>query len=178
MLLEIINKVLATGAIISQIFIVLALIYILLPYKQQKISEFFSGNGIKLAFVCACLATAGSLFYSNYAGFEPCPLCWFQRIFMYPQVILLGLALFKKDKNIIDYSLALSIIGVVISIYHNYIVINGLHSTVCTISEPCTINYVLEFGYITIPAMALTAFLLIILLLMSQKTWQKKISVN
>ena len=171
-LLYFVNNLLALSVIASQIFIVLAIIYIVLPYKKNRLSDFFSKNGIKFAFIVALIATVGSLFYSNYAGFEPCVLCWFQRIFMYPEVILLGLALIKKDDKIIDYSLTLSVAGFVISIYHNYIVFKGLHSVVCTISEPCTINYVLEYGYITIPMMALTAFLLIILSLTFRR-WTK-----
>jgi disulfide bond formation protein DsbB len=169
MLLDVVDETLAIGTIASQIFIVLAIIYIFSPFKKNKVSDFFSRNGIKFAFIVALTATAGSLFYSGYAGFIPCSLCWFQRIFMYPEVIILGLAWFKKDKNIIDYSLVLSAIGLIISIYHNYIVFSGLHSTICTISEPCSINYVLEFGYITIPMMAMTAFLLMILLLIFKK---------
>jgi len=167
-LLYFVNRALAMGTIISQIFIVLAVIFVLLN-KKNKISDFFSKNAIKFTFVVALVATLGSLFYSNYAGFDPCSLCWFQRIFMYPEVILLGLAIIKKDEKIIDYSLALSLIGLVISIYHNNIIIKGLHSTFCTISEPCTINYVLEYGYITIPMMALTAFSLISVLLIFKK---------
>jgi len=174
MILDVVNKVLAIGTIGSQIFIVLAIIYIILPYKNKNISNFFAKNGILFVFFVALASVSGSLFYSNYIGYPPCPLCWFQRIFIYPEVILLGLALLKKnDKNIIDYSLTLSVIGLLISVYQNYIVFNGLHSTVCTISEPCTINYVLEYGYITIPMMALTSFVLTILLLTIAKYGNK-----
>ena len=173
-LLGIVNKILALGTIGSQIFIVLAIAYAFLPYKKSYISDFFVKNGTKLAFVVALVATSGSLFYSNYAGFLPCSLCWFQRIFMYPEVVLLGLALMKKEDKIINYNLTLSIIGLVISAYHNFIIYKGMHSTVCTISEPCTINYILEFGYITIPMMALTAFALISLLLII-KSYGKRI---
>lgn len=175
MLLETVNKILALGTICSQIFIVLAIIYVLIPHKKISISDFFARNGIKFAFIVALISTAGSLFYSNYAGFDPCTLCWYQRIFMYPEVVILGLALFKKDDKIIDYSLALSIIGLAISGYHNYIYFKGIHSTVCSISEPCTIAYVLEFGYITIPMMAFTAFLLVIFFLLFRK-WSKNLT--
>ena len=125
-LLNIINKILASGTIGSQIFILLVIIYALLPYKNNKVSDFFSKNGIMFAFIIALVAQVGSLFYSNYAGFSPCSLCWFQRIFMYPEVILLGMALFKKEDYIVDYSLALSIVGWIVSAYHNYIYFTGL----------------------------------------------------
>ena len=117
------------------------------------------------SFIISLVATCGSLFYSSVAGFIPCELCWFQRIFMYPEVILLGLALLKKDEGIIDYSLALVSVGLSFSIYHNYIYFSGLRSTVCTTAESCTTAYVFEYGYITLPMMALTTFALISLFL-------------
>ena len=172
-LVNIVDKILALGVIASQIFIVLAIVYILLPFKNKYVSGFFSKNGLALSFIVALVATSGSLFYSTCAGFVPCPLCWFQRIFMYPEVILLGMALYKRDEKIIDYSLALALIGFAISAYHNYIVVQGLNSVVCTSAESCTTPYVLEFGYITIPMMALTAFILINLLLVFKKYSKK-----
>ena len=173
-LLDAVNTILALATIVSQVFIVLAIIYLFLPNKNKTVNNFFTKNSIALAFVVALVSTCGSLFYSNVAGFSPCPLCWFQRIFMYPEVVILGLGLLKKDERVIDYTLPLSIIGLVISLYHNYIVFNGLRSLVCTASEPCTTNFVLVYGYITIPMMALTAFalisLLLILFLISRRT--------
>lgn len=168
-LLDFVNTLLALGIIVCQGFILLAIVYVLLPYKRNSISNFFSKNGIKFAFVVTLMSVAGSLFYSEYAGFAPCNLCWFQRIFMYPQVILLGLALLKKEDKIIDYSLALSIIGLVISAYHNYIFLKSIDSTFCGISGSCIIKYVLEYGYVTIPVMSFTAFLLVSLFLLFKK---------
>ena len=176
MVLDFVNKILALGAIGSQIFIVLIIAYFLFYRKNHKINNFFVKNGVYFAFFVALVAMMGSLFYSNIAGFVPCPLCWFQRIFMYPEVIILGLAvLMKEDKHIINYTLALSVVGLIISVYNNYIVFSGLHSLVCSISEPCSINYVLEFGYITIPMMALTAFALINTFLIIKKFYGKTI---
>jgi disulfide bond formation protein DsbB len=117
----------------------------------------------------ALLATLGSLFFSEITGFEPCKLCWFQRIFMYPQVVLLGLAWFKKDRKIVDYSLALAMIGAATSIYHNYIYYAAQKAAFCGSASSCAAPYVLEFGYITIPIMALTGFFSLILILSIQK---------
>ena len=174
-LVKIVNIILALGVIASQIFIVLAVFYIIFSFgKKSVISDFFAKNSIKFAFVVALIATLGSLFYSNYAGFVPCVLCWFQRIFMYPEAIILGLSLLKKDRKIVSYALLLSLVGLVISIYHNYIYFNGLHTTVCTTAESCITPYVTEFGYITIPMMALTAFALISLLLIFTAFYEKQ----
>ena len=168
-LLELVNILLASGTVLSQVFIVLALIYTFSPLRKEIFANYFSKNGIALAFGVALVATCGSLFYSTYAGFVPCPLCWFQRIFMYPEVIILGLALIKSDNKVTDYVLSLSVIGWIISVYHNIIYFSSLRSVVCTSAESCTTPYLTEFGYVTIPVMALTAFSLVILILIFQK---------
>ena len=164
-IIEIVNNVLALGIIASQVFIVLTIIYASFPFRENKISTLFSKHAILLAFITSLLASIGSLFYSNYAGFVPCSLCWIQRIIMYIEVILLGIYLIKHKKYIISSALTLSLIGMIISIYHNYIYFSGLRSTVCTTAESCTTAYVFEYGYITLPMMALTTFALISLFL-------------
>lgn len=174
-MLNIVNKILAFLTIASQVFIVFGIIHILFFRKNFKKgpASFFYGNGMKLAFVVALVATLGSLFYSEVAGFEPCKLCWFQRIFMYPPAVLLGLALIKKDYQLTIYPTVLALIGGAISLYHNYEYFGGVSLIPCPPfglgTTTCTRVLVLEFGYITIPMMALTAFILIILLLSAQR---------
>jgi disulfide bond formation protein DsbB len=176
MLIQNVNKILALLTIGSQIFIFLGLIQTLFfrKYHSQPVIRFFSRNGLFFAFIVALVATGGSLFYSEIAGFEPCKLCWFQRIFMYPLAVLLGLAWLKKDFKFTFYPTVLAVIGAGISIYHNYIYYGGISLFPC---EPfglgassCTKVLVMEFGYVTIPLMALTAFLLIILFLNAQRS--------
>lgn len=169
-MVNLVNEILAVGTIGSQIFIGLIILYFL--YFQRKyafVYNFLSAHGTKFALFIALMATSGSLFYSEYAGFTPCVLCWFQRIFMYPLVVILAISLIKKDLRIIDYVLSLASIGFMISIYHNYIYYKGISSVVCEINEPCAVQYVLGFNYITIPMMSLTAFSLIITFLLIQK---------
>jgi len=169
MTINFINELLAIGVIASQVFVVLiALYFLFFQRKYPVIKNFLSKNGMIFSFLVALFATLSSLFYSNVAGFAPCDLCWFQRVFMYSQVIILGLALIKKDTKIVDYALLLAFIGWIISIYHNYIYYQGLSSTVCRIGESCITPYVTEFGYITIPMMSFTAFFLIIIFLLYQ----------
>ncbi len=87
---------------------------------------------------------------------------------MYPQVILLGLGLRRQDKHIIDYALALAGIGMAIALYHTYIYYGGTTLFPCEtfgLGASCTRRYVWEFGYITIPLMSLTSFLLLIFFL-------------
>ena len=168
------NKILAILTIGSQIFILLGMIQLLFFRKNRSnpVIRFFARNGLIFALIIALVATAGSLFYSEIAGFEPCKLCWFQRIFMYPLVILLGLANIKKDVKFTFYPSALAMIGAVISLYHNTIYYGGISIFPCEpfgLGVSCTKVLVMEFGYVTIPLMALTAFLLILLFLNAQR---------
>lgn len=131
--------------------------------KKKYDLKFFRENSLFFAFLVSLIATAGSLFYSEIAGYTPCKLCWFQRIFMYPQTILFGLALFKKSKDIFYYAVPLSVIGGLIALNH-YFVQRMEYATSCGIEAvSCSVKYTFKFGYITIPMMALTAFCLIII---------------
>jgi len=119
------------------------------------------------AFVVAAIATGGSLFYSQIAGFIPCEFCWFQRLLMYPLSILTLLIAARGDNRAARYLLPLPIVGAGTSIWHmliEYGVIGESHS--CLVSAPggCGTNWIANdgFGYLTIPTLALTAFLLLI----------------
>lgn len=120
-----------------------------------------------MAWVVSFVAVAGSLFLSEVMRFEPCKLCWFQRIFMYPLVILLGMACYRSDKRLIPYLLPLSVIGGLISMYHYAEQkIPGLAKLLpCTVGIPCDQDYLDYFGVITIPLLALIAFILITIFL-------------
>jgi disulfide bond formation protein DsbB len=173
-----VNIILAILTVGAQLFILLGLIQLLFFRKANglPVIRFFSSNGLLFAFIVALVATGGSLFYSEIARFEPCKLCWFQRIFMYPLPILLGLALLKRDFKFTFYPSVLAVIGACISLYHNYIYYGGISVFPCEpfgLGVSCTRVLVMEFGYISIPLMALTAFLLIILLLNAQRSSNK-----
>ncbi len=116
-----------------------------------------------IAWVLSLTATAGSLFFSEIMKFIPCELCWFQRIFMYPLVVVLGMAVVKKDYRQSLYGFVLAVIGGCISLYH-YMVqkVPALHDlgNACGII-PCNTDYLNWFGFITIPFLALVAFILI-----------------
>ncbi|MGO4543081.1 disulfide oxidoreductase [Paenibacillus sp. 2TAB19] len=120
------------------------------------------------AWMVSLIATLGSLYFSEVKGYIPCELCWYQRIFMYPLSILLGIAAYKGDRTIKKYVLPLSIIGGIISIYHYSIQkIPGFHEIKpCTNGVPCNVDYIDWLGFITIPFLAGTAFILIIAFLL------------
>ena len=122
-----------------------------------------AGYELWLAFVVAAIATGGSLFFSEIAHFVPCELCWYQRICMYPLSITTLLAALANDYRIARYLLPLPIVGAGVSVYHLFVE-NGVvsQSSSCLISAPggCAVKWINEFGYMTIPTLALTAFAL------------------
>jgi disulfide bond formation protein DsbB len=126
------------------------------------------GYELWAGFLVASIATGGSLFLSDVAGFIPCELCWYQRICMYPLSIILLLAALANDHGVARYLLPLPIAGAAVASYH-LLVENRVvgQSSACLVSAPggCATKWVNEFGYVTIPTLALTAFLLLLGLL-------------
>src|SRR5699024_8376374 len=109
-----------------------------------------------LIWIQSLVAVFGSLFYSEVMGYVPCELCWIQRIFMYPLVIIYGVAAFKKEIKMGLSGFFLSAIGLCISVYHYLIqklpalqVVGGSCGNI-----PCNVQYVNYFGFITIPFLA------------------------
>lgn len=154
------------------LFILATLIFKELKKKHPLIHathRFFRDKGVILAFIVALTGTLSSLFYSEIARFAPCSLCTWQRIFLYPQVILLGAALWYKNKKLHVYTIILSVVGGILALYNTFIQFGGSSFIPCSsgVSVSCAKRYFLEFGYITIPTMALTSFLLILLLLIA-----------
>jgi disulfide bond formation protein DsbB len=120
-------------------------------------------NILFFAWAASVLAMFGSLYFSEIRKYEPCELCWYQRILMYPMVLLLGIAIVKKDYRISLYSLWLSGIGILISAYHYSLQkISFMADAAPACGRiPCTGQYINWLGFITIPFLALTAFAII-----------------
>lgn len=164
-----INKLLALGTIGAGIFLVFMMVLWVFSMKKSPLFVLVKTHALRLAFATALFSMVASLFYSEIAKYPPCELCWLQRFFMYPLVVLLGINLWKKELNLIPYSLGLSILGFLTAVYHNlmYYSTGGLSSLCQTLgsSVSCTKRYVFEFGFVTIPIMSLVAFALLILFL-------------
>jgi disulfide bond formation protein DsbB len=119
------------------------------------------------AWLVAATATLGSLYFSEVANFTPCNLCWYQRIAMYPLAVILLIAAVRRDRGIRVYAVPLAAIGAGISTYH-YLLERFPElesSTVCNPAIPCNFVWFEKLGFVTLPYMALSAFLLIIVLL-------------
>jgi disulfide bond formation protein DsbB len=141
--------------------VVLALIGSSGPLRQLRIALW--GYELWLAFCVTALSTGGSLFFSEIAGYVPCELCWYQRICMYPLAVVTLLAALANDYRVARYLLPLPLVGGGVSVYHLLVENSVVGQTqACLISAPggCATKWINEFGYVTIPTLALTGFAL------------------
>jgi disulfide bond formation protein DsbB len=122
---------------------------------------------LPLAAAVALTCTLGSLYLSEVAKFPPCILCWYQRIAMYPLVVILVVASLRRDRNVWWYVVPQAVIGLGISVYHY--LIERFPDTVsfsCSADVPCSTVWVWKFHFLSIPAMAGLGFALIITLVL------------
>jgi disulfide bond formation protein DsbB len=126
---------------------------------------------VYLAWIIALVATAGSLFFSEVMELPPCLLCWYQRIAMYPLVLVIACGIVMRDRRMRFYALPLCLGGLVISIYHNLLYYGLIPESItpCTTGISCTTRQIEWLGFITIPLLALAAFLGIALCLIFSK---------
>lgn len=144
--------------------LVVALVLVLLV-ARDRLRRWLWGYELWAAFVVAAIATGGSLFLSEVAGFIPCEMCWFQRICMYPLSILTLFVAGRGDNRAARYLLPLPIVGAGTSVYHTLIERGVIaEPKLCNAQGGCATNWLAGegFGYMTIPTLALTAFLLLI----------------
>jgi len=126
----------------------------------------FKGYLPHLIFLQSLMAMLGSLYFSEILNLPPCLLCWYQRIFMYPLVIISAVSIWKNDKNLPFFVLPLSLIGTVFAVYHNLLYYKMIPESLapCTLGISCTTIQIELFGFLTIPLMSLLSFLIIDLL--------------
>ncbi|MCL5784911.1 MAG: disulfide oxidoreductase [Patescibacteria group bacterium] len=121
-------------------------------------------NILYIALIQALAATLGSLYASEVLKYAPCVLCWYQRVMMYPLVLIITVGILKKDKNLPSYVFPLAIIGGVVAFYQ-YLLQLGIipeSATPCTFGVPCTTRYIDFFGFVTFPLLSFLAFVVII----------------
>ncbi len=166
--------VLAVLGVVGQVLVACLLVIGLLALfgvrsPLQFVRGTIWGYELWLVFLVSSIATGGSLFFSEVAHFVPCELCWYQRICMYPLSIVTLLAAIFEEYSVARLLLPLPIVGACISIYHLLVENGVVHQTqACLLSAPggCATKWINEFGYMTIPTLALTAFLLVLALLL------------
>ena len=164
---------LATGVLTLHIIMAILIITIIMR-PQSKIIQHIKKNALGYALFIAIMALIGSLGFSEGFNYEPCKLCWIQRIFHYPQIVLFILAFKLKDPKVWIYSVWLSIIGGAVAVYQVLIQFSPrlAASSICNINPStvsCSDILTQSFGYITIPVMSLTVFGALILLFVIQK---------
>jgi disulfide bond formation protein DsbB len=138
------------------------------PVRRAALGLGLGGSWRWMAFTVAALATGGSLIFSEVIGYEPCELCWYQRITMYPMVAIFGVDLFGNGSRTRRYALPLAVAGFCISVYHYILqLFPSAGEGVCGTGVPCSARYVEEFGFVSIPFMAGVAFALIIAILLA-----------
>ena len=116
-----------------------------------------------LLFLCwflASLSTLGSLFFSHVMGFPPCVLCWYQRICLFPLVLILGAGLFPFDKKVVKFALPLALAGLLTAIYHNLLYAGIIPESIrpCAQGVSCSEKYIELFGFVSIPLLSLLSF--------------------
>lgn len=116
-----------------------------------------------ILFICwliAAISTLGSIFFSYIMEFPPCVLCWYQRIFLFPLVIILIAGLFPFDKSVIKYGLPLALAGWLIAFYHNLLYYGVVPESIqpCSQGISCTEEYIVLLGFLSIPLLSLLSF--------------------
>jgi disulfide bond formation protein DsbB len=129
-----------------------------------------------LVWLAALVATAGSLFFSEVMELPPCVLCWYQRIAMYPLVLIVGTGVAMRDPRWKIYSLPLALVGLAISIYHNLLYYGAIPESItpCRQGISCTTVQIEWLGFINIPSMALTAFIMVCTLMVLYRPEQQE----
>ncbi|MBI2044251.1 disulfide bond formation protein B [Candidatus Pacearchaeota archaeon] len=171
MISELIRGVSENGVLVVDALIILflvALFYRKVMKKQSSMIEdsfsFVRNYYFILGSLIVLAATLGSLYYSEVLLFEVCVLCWYQRIFIYSQVVLFGIALWYKDRSMVKYSLGLSIVGMAIAVFHFFTQMSGTSFCGANGGVDCAVREVLAYNYITFPVMGMTIFGLLIIL--------------
>lgn len=131
-------------------------------FEEEAAPSIIDSSLRHVALLAAWIATAGSLFMSQVLGWLPCVLCWYQRILMYPLAIILAVGILRRDQKLHQYVLPFSVAGIFTSLYH-YLLIKTtwFPPPPCLDGIPCTTDYINWLGFINVPFLALTAFIII-----------------
>lgn len=165
--------ILATGIVALQVILAI-IIFLMIIKKDTKIRKHFQKHGMKYALVAVSAALIGSLGFSELYAYEPCKLCWVQRIFHYPQLILFAVALRYKDSRVWTYSIWLSVLGILVGVYQIMMQFSPTLAVIeiCNIipaAADCSDILIQAYGYVSIPVMSVTLYAALIVLYYLQK---------
>lgn len=161
---DLLNHYLSFATIIGAVCVIVffgALIYLSYKKDLEKYSKYLGNYIFPIGF---CITLGGSfltLFYQYILNYEPCDLCWYQRVFLYPQVLMFAYAWYKKDRAVLPYALVLSVAGFAVALYHHALQLGFDLMKPCS-SAPfavdCAKPSFIEFGFVTFPFMAVVLF--------------------
>lgn len=160
---------------ISALGLVLGTLYprIVPAFKER----FHAQYGLWVAFMLTLTGTLVTLYYSEFLAQAPCALCWFQRVFLYPQVVLFFIAALMKDTRVVWYSIGLSVIGACIALYHHWLQMGGSHLFPCPANGnaiDCATPTFVTWGFVTFPFMAFSLFIFLTLFMVwLMSLWRK-----
>lgn len=168
--LETLNYLIALATIGMQVLAVLLLVTFFFRKTSwgMIISNVVGNWGLWVSLLIVLAGTILSLVYSEYFGIIPCGLCWVQRIFLYPQLVLFALAAWKRDHYIADYSIVLSVLGGAVALYQHYLQMGGTSTLPCPASGAgdCAKRFLFEFDYVTFPLVAFSSFALLFVIML------------
>ncbi|MBK9438801.1 MAG: disulfide bond formation protein B [Chloracidobacterium sp.] len=145
--------------------------------ESSEVGSATQGSGINAvlpyaAWTIVLTGMVGSLFFSEVMELPPCVLCWYQRIAMYPLILIIGIGIIRRDPSWKIYALSLSLVGLAISIYHNLLYYGFIPESItpCTVGVPCNAVQLEWLGFITIPLMGLVGFISLTLCLLAYRS--------
>ena len=157
----------AVGTVVLDVALVIKVLALFHPPSRAQIIGIGREYGLLAIFLLSTLAVAGTLIMQYAGNLQPCLLCWWQRIFMYPIPLISLIAIIKNQKlsDIADYVLAFSVLGFIVALYQHLLQILPTGTIVpCDASNDCAIRLVFDFGFVTIPWMAMTIFAILFLI--------------
>jgi disulfide bond formation protein DsbB len=147
-----------------------------MPNWKKKMYAWFEKFALPLGFFVSLFAMFGSLYYSYYLHIAACELCWFARVFIYPQVFIFGMAWYKNDRRIFDYIMMLSGVGIAIGLYHQFLQMGyDLYKPCAAIpfAADCSVPTFIQYGFVTFPLMGVVTLALTFLIAFSAKRFAK-----
>lgn len=161
-----VTTILAVLATVGAVGGVAAAVAAVLPGVGSRLRAAVAGQGMPVAWLVALVATLGSLYLSEGADFTPCRLCWYQRIAMYPLVVVLGLGWLRRDAGARLTAAVLAGLGLAVNLWHLAVELwPSIEGSGCDPTNPCSLRWVEVWGFWTIPRMATVAFGLVLLAL-------------
>lgn len=148
------------------------------PYEELRVVyKKIAHYALPLGFLTSLFSMFLTMFYSEYLGYLPCALCWFQRIALYPMIILFGIAWIRKDYSVYRYIMSLSFVGTLIASYHHYLQLGYDAFIPCAADAmfvDCAKPSFVEFGFVTFPLMSLVLFVILFLLALTLRMKVKR----